>query len=295
MASIDTAACATPLAIGLLAAHELAGAQELVAESGWNQVPADWALFLRHGTVFKISDGEAGIVATAAILPFALRFGWVSMVLVRKSHRRRGLATELLTHCCAQLRAQNLIPVLDATPAGRTVYQPLGFQEGWGITRWRRGSAALVTASIAADAAVRPLRESDWPELLALDAQAFGADRAGLLRLLAGRSQAFACVLERGGRLQGYLLGRDGRVARQLGPVIAATDEDARALLDHALARVQGEVIVDAVDGHTAFHTHLAQAGFAIERGYVRMALGSSPGDFGSAALSFAIAGPELG
>lgn len=295
MASIETAICSAQLPIELLARDELADAQELVAESGWNQVPADWELFLRHGTVFKITEGAAGIVATAAILPFKPRFGWVSMVLVRKSHRRRGLATQLLTHCCAQLRAQNLVPVLDATPAGRTVYQPMGFQDGWGITRWRRGGQAQVHSAVAADPAVRPLRESDWPALLALDAQAFGADRAGLLGLLAARSQVFACALERGGRLHSYLLGRNGRLATQLGPVIAATDADAQALLDHALARVQGEVIVDAIDGHTAFHAYLMQAGFAVERSYVRMAQDTSPGAFGSAALTFAISGPEVG
>ncbi len=278
-----------------LASHELGGALELVAESGWNQVAEDWALFLRCGSVFKITDGEAGIVATAAVLPFPPRFGWISMVLVRKSHRRQGLATDLLQHCCARLRALDLIPVLDATPAGRTVYQPMGFQDGWAITRWRRSGPAPAPAALATGTAVRALHASDWPALLALDGQAFGADRSGLLQSLAERSPAFACVVEREGRLQGYLLGRNGRKATQLGPVVAATDGDAHALLAHALARVPGEALVDALDSHPAFGTLLPAAGFAVERSYVRMAQGTSPGAFGSAELTFAIAGPELG
>jgi ribosomal protein S18 acetylase RimI-like enzyme len=295
MASTESVTHRPALAIESLAADDVAGALALVAEAGWNQVAADWEIFLRHGTVFKISDGEAGIVATAAILPFAPRFGWISMVLVRKSHRRRGLATELLSHCCTRLRAQDLVPLLDATPAGRTVYQPMGFQDGWSITRWRRSGAPPAPWIDAAMDAARPLRESDWPALLALDKQAFGADRAGLLRSLARRSPAFACVVERDGRLQGYLLGRNGRLATQLGPVIAANDADARALLANALERVQGEVLVDAVDGHPAFRACLPEAGFAVERSYVRMAQGTEPDAFGSATLTFSIAGPELG
>jgi GNAT superfamily N-acetyltransferase len=272
--------------------HEAALA--LVAEAGWNQIAADWRLFTDLGEAFAICDDAGRVIATAAILP-ATGFGWISMVLVARTHRRQGLATALLQHGIARLQQQGLVPMLDATPAGRTVYQPLGFRDGWAITRWRRseGDSSLAAAG-AQDFSVRPFTEADWPQVDALDGAAFGADRTAVLRRLHARSRGFACVAQTGGRVTGFLLGRDGRNATQVGPVVAQDVAAAGALLHHALSQLQGPVLVDVLDCHAGLAPQLAQAGFAIERSYTRMALGSTP-NFGDAARMVAIAGPELG
>src|SRR5687768_1400809 len=106
-----------------LSEADLPAAEALVRECGWNQVAADWSLFLRAGEAFKVPAPQGGLAATAAILPYAPRFGWISMVLVGQAHRRQGIATALLEKCVARLREQGLVPVLDATPAGREVYR----------------------------------------------------------------------------------------------------------------------------------------------------------------------------
>ena len=298
--------------VSSLTAADLDGAQALVAESGWNQVRADWELFIELGAAFKVMTANGEVAATAATLPYA-RFGWISMVLVGKRHRRQGLATLLLEHCIARLREQGLVPVLDATPAGRTVYRPLGFNDGWPITRWRRieraaGAEFVIAApdqvggfstrnpSANADAptTVRPLREADWPQLLALDEKAFGSARIALLRRLESRSRSFACLAERDARVVGYLLGRNGRQATQVGPIVAHDQSLAKALLAHALARIDGPVLLDVLDRHTAIPPALAAAGFAAERSLTRMMLDTDT-TFGQADLMVAIAGPELG
>ena len=315
-------------AISALSKAELDGAQALVAEAGWNQVRADWELFTELGDAFKVTARNGEVAATAATLPFA-RFGWISMVLVGKHHRRKGIATALLEHCVARLHEQGLVPMLDATPAGRAVYRQLDFQDGWQITRWRRAARIVIAAprqvrgfstrnpsgtadsipgeetviadlirnpSGTADSAttVRPLRENDWPELSALDEKAFGSARTALLRRLESRSRQFACVAERDGRIAGYLLGRNGRQATQIGPIVAHDPSFAKALLAHALARIDGPVLLDVLDRHTGFPPALTAAGFAVERTYTRMALDSAAA-FGDARLMVAIAGPELG
>ncbi len=280
-------------AIRPLAPHEVAGAQRLVEEAGWNQLPADWQLFADLGRVVCIAAEDGGIAATAATLP-SRGFGWISMVLVRQTHRRRGLASALLQHCIAHLQAEGLVPMLDATPAGRTVYQPLGFTDGWTITRWRRTGGGAPIALPAGSPAVRALEDRDWDGVLALDLQAFGADRAEVLRRLRARSTAFACVTEEQGRITGALLGRDGRKATQVGPVLASTPDAAAALLAHALGRIAGPVLLDAVDLHPGWQALLPGAGFSVERGYTRMALGAAAAN-GDAATLYAIAGPELG
>lgn len=75
---------------------DLAGAQALVVEAGWNQVLADWELFLDLGHALKIENPAGRLDATAATLPYAGGFGWISMVLVTTAKRRQGLATQLL-------------------------------------------------------------------------------------------------------------------------------------------------------------------------------------------------------
>jgi|SRR6185369_16912046 len=275
--------------------EDLEAAQALVVEAGWNQLPEDWELFVQLGSAFKVTTADGAIAATAATLPYAGGCGWISMVLVAQAQRRQGLATMLLTHCIEQLRRDGLVPVLDATPAGRTVYAPIGFQDGWAITRWRRaGSGPALLRGETDAAAARPLRTEDWPRLLELDAAAFGANRAPLLARLAARSAAFACVAERDGRLLGYLLGRNGRLATQIGPVVTADAAAGAALVEHALTRIPGPVLIDVVDRHSGFAGQLANAGFAIERGYTRMTLGAGA-PFGDERLTVAIAGPELG
>src|SRR3954464_9483605 len=101
-------------AIGHLAAAELPDAEALVAEAGWNQVAADWRMFLELGTVYAVRV-EGRVIATAATLPYGGRCAWISMVLGAGDPRRKGLATRLLRRCVDAVLAAGLIPVLDAT------------------------------------------------------------------------------------------------------------------------------------------------------------------------------------
>ena len=270
---------------------DLEGALALVREVGWNQVAADWRIFFELGAAYGLSTPSGGLVATAATLPYPSGLGWISMVLVAHASRRQGIATRLLGRCIAALKAGGIVPVLDATPAGREVYKPLGFRDGWPIQRWRRTASALQTASAPQ---VRPLTDGDWPGLRRLDAAAFGCDRAALLSRLRSRSGGFACVADEGGRLRGFLLGRDGRVATQLGPIVAEDQATAAALSAWAAARIATPVIVDALQRHAGFSRWLAANGFEKERPYTRMALDRDElsGDPGR---MIAIAGPELG
>ncbi len=286
MASTDSEA----LVEAALEVADLGRANALVSEAGWNQNRNDWRIFLELGRGFAVKTGDGRLAATAATLPYPSGFGWISMVLVAKDFRRRGIATRLLERCIRTLCEAGMVPVLDATPAGREVYKPLGFRDGWAMTRWRR----TVAPSASTATGVRALAARDWPELLALDAQAFGCDRAPLLERLRARSRDFACVAENNGRLCGFLLGREGRIAIQMGPIVAENETSAVALAAYASARLPSPLIVDALDRHGELARWLAAHGFEKERPYTRMALGRDE-LFGDSRRCMAIAGPELG
>jgi GNAT superfamily N-acetyltransferase len=283
-----------PSEIGRLELGDLPDAEALVAEAGWNQVAADWRMFLDFGTVYAVrADGR--VIATAATLPYGDCCAWISMVLVATSHRRQGLATRLLDRCIADITAARLVPVLDATPAGRTVYAPLGFQDAWGFARLvSQARSSAGTPSRSDEIAIHPIDDPIWPALCAYDAAAFGADRSAILARMRSRLPPADLFATRDGRVVGLLLGRDGRTAAHLGPLIAEDDAVAGALLERALSRIGGTVFLDLVDAKTGVRAWLEAAGFAPQRPFTRMLLGRRE-SFDDVGRTFAVIGPELG
>jgi len=259
----------------------------------WNQNEADWRLMLKIGRGWGVSLDDGTLAASTLVLPYG-RFAWVSMVLVLPEQRRQGYATHLLRIALADLANRALTPILDATPAGHEVYLQEGFRDTWGFRRFHLQQAS---AAIERPARVRPLRAGDWPQLLALDAQAFGASRERLLRALEPRLPQAALVAEENGALAGYLLGRDGREARQIGPLVARSSAAARALLAEALARVPPPLYLDVVEREPGITAWLESLGCQFQRPFTRMVHGArgtavAPGEAG---LVFCPAGPELG
>jgi GNAT superfamily N-acetyltransferase len=277
-----------------LAAAELPDAEALVREAGWNQVAADWEIFQALGTIYAARAGGR-VVATAAILPYGA-FAWISMVLVAGTQRRHGLGTSLLKRCIAEVVGQGRVPVLDATPAGRPIYQALGFAETWSYHRLERKQTRPSTrfAPQANAAVIGPIADSGWDALCAYDARAFGADRSALLGRLRHRLPAAEWVAKRGDRIVGFLLGRNGRSASHIGPLIAEDDATARALLEHALPAISGPIYGDFADSKTALRAWLEGCGFVAQRPLTRMLLGRASG-FDDEARTFAVVGPEFG
>ena len=273
-----------------LSEKHLAGCLALSTSAHWNQNEADWRLMLGIGYGWGISLDDATLAASTLVLPYG-NFAWVSMVLVLPEQRRQGYATQLLRTALADLGNRGLTPILDATPAGHEVYLHEGFRDTWGFRRFQLNETV---AALERPTQVRALRDSDWPQLLALDARAFGASRERLLRALAARLPKTALVAERSGRLEGFLLGRDGREARQLGPLVARSSDAARALLAGALANVPPPLYLDVVDREPGITAWLASLGFEFQRPFTRMVHGApvAPGD---PALVFCPAGAELG
>jgi GNAT superfamily N-acetyltransferase len=283
------------LAARALRESDLTAAMALSQEAGWNQIVADWRIFLELGRLIGLTREDGRLIATAATLPHGSEFGWISMVLVTASERRQGLARWLLRRCMDELIAQKLVPVLDATPAGRMVYVGLGFDDCWTMRRLVARTAGTPSrAVLKSDASIRSIQKDDWPEIIALDTDVFGADRSGLLRRLAKRLPASALVAERGGRIVGYLLGRDGRNMSQLGPLAAENEDVAMALLSRGITAVPAPLAIDLPDRHGPMGEWLGTLDFKVERPLTRMVYGRSEA-FDDGARLFAIAGPELG
>lgn len=266
-----------------LSVEHLAGCLALSKAANWNQNEADWRLMLGIGHGWGISIAGT-LVASTLVLPFET-FAWISMVLVAPEHRRKGHASHLLRLALEHLKNRGLTPVLDATPAGREVYRLEGFRDTWGFKRYILQKQPRMVATDGA----RALAESDWETVLALDRRAFGASRETLLRDLARRLPQAALAHERG-----YVLGREGREARQIGPLVAHDERSAIALLSQALHAVEPPLYVDVVDHAPELRAWLEAQGFAFQRPFTRMVRGAAHAP-GNQKLVYCVAGPELG
>jgi Acetyltransferase (GNAT) domain/Acetyltransferase (GNAT) family len=256
-----------------------------------NQTPDDWAIFVRHGRVFGVlADGAP--VASGAILPYPDDFAWISMVLVTESRRRARIGTRILETCCNEVGGRGLVAVLDATPAGERVYRPLGFEPMFKLTRWQGRGASAGGNNVKLPAGVRLMTNDDMTAVAALDAAAFGAHRQFLLENFFRRAPRLAFVM--GKDVTGFVLARPGRLAIQIGPLIAANEDAAAELLSAALDSARGPVFLDLADCWNGLAHLLQRRGFTVQRPFLRMGMRREV-PFGDVARTFVIAGPEFG
>lgn len=270
---------------------DVAGGLALSTASDWNQTADDWALFIGRGAVFGRADGAGTLIATAATLAYGEQLGWISMVLVNQAWRRQGLATGLMDDCVQALRARGATPFLDATPAGAGVYRHIGFHEGFAFTRWQ-GSARKPASAQRSNRAVCPAVTGQLDALCVLDRDTSGLARDFLIRDIFGRGGTRALVLDDG---SGFILTRAGVRARQIGPLVASSDDDAIALLDAALEEADGPVFLDVPDRQAGFTQALGKRGFSVQRSFVRMAQVAQAMQLQANAWQYALIGPEFG
>lgn len=275
-----------------LATADISGCMLLSTEAGWNQTENDWRCILASGEAFGLRDRDT-LIASSAILPYGSSFGWICMILVTGSEQRRGHAMRLMQNCIERLEQRGLTAGLDATPAGRTVYLQLGFEDIYPLSRLYAAQVSIERGP-PAGVAIEPLSAAHWPQVLHYDAAAFGGDRASLLKALQHGQPDLAFVARREGALVGYAFGREGRFATQIGPIVADTPDVARDLSVAALGSVRGPMMIDVPDHQRDFCSWLLRGGFEKQRGFTRMLRGRSE-PFDRPHVIMAITGPEFG
>lgn len=264
----------------------------LSAEAGWNQVAADWRFMLQHGSGIGMADEAGQWIASALALPLAPRLSWLGMVLTTKPWRGRGIGTHLLRRCIETVRGRGATAGLDATELGRPVYLPLGFTDVYTLKRWhleKVGESVPPPAGIR----IRRLAASDMLAIAAYDAPRSAMERGAILAHLQSRAPYLCFVAEADQEIVGFVLGRDGRIAHHLGPIVAESEEIALALAAQATLAANPPFIVDVPDRHAGMRRWLEASGAVSPRGFTRMVLGEAPGLAANERI-FAISGPEL-
>ena len=275
---------------------DLPAADELRRLAGWNQTLEDWRRLLwlePRGCFVAVQNGE--VVGTVTTTTYGQALAWIGMMLVLAEHQRCGIGTRLMRQALEYLQGHGVKCVkLDATPAGRPLYEKLGFVPESTLTRCQRPAEGQTQSPERAAAGERELTNAHWEAVDDIDRAAFGVSRDRLLRSLAQDSLA-ALVWPGQGRVVGWGMLRPGANADYLGPLVCSSVEGSLSLVAALLARAGNHsVIWDVPDQNELAKTTAQRFGFVPLRALTRMRLGSNP-VAGNPQAQFAIADPAMG
>jgi GNAT superfamily N-acetyltransferase len=201
---------------------DVPAAADICSRNGWPGMPEHFAFAIAHPDCYPfVLEVGRQIVATGSGLRRGA-VGWVGQISVLAEHRGRGLGTAMTRHVMETLQALGCRTLrLFATPAGRPIYEQLGFV----VDAEYRQLRGPVLPALPAVPELEPLTDDRLSELVALDLAAAGDDRSAQL-------SAF--------RQNGWALGRRGfcLITPWGAPLITAADPEA------------GRVLVDVVRAH---------------------------------------------
>jgi ribosomal protein S18 acetylase RimI-like enzyme len=272
--------------------EDIPEAMEFVLAEGWNQTPEDWKIFLEGPqNVCKAAEIDGKLIGTVASMNYSGRKVWVSMVLVHKDHRGKGISRMLLDTALKELSLCSSIK-LDATDAGLAGYRKFGFVEEYKIVELIHNSFSG-TFSNSKNSSL--IVEEDFPDVVAFDNTAFGADRSGFIGYLRSHYPDKSRIIREENQTKGYSLGREGNKYHRIGPVSSLTSAYARQLIEDCLRTLQDKsVVIDVLEEKTDLIEWLLSLGFTIKRQFTRMYQFENPYP-GRRDLLQVIAGPEFG
>ncbi|HAF23469.1 MAG TPA: hypothetical protein DCK93_11270 [Blastocatellia bacterium] len=277
--------------VRLLRDSDIPAALRLKELAQWNQTENDWLRLLHlepSGCFCATIDGD--VVATTTTTTYGHELAWIGMVLVDPGRRQLGIATKLMHVAIDYLSRAGVTTIkLDATLAGRSLYENLGFKKESLIERWEGIAGTGAVACSPLDTAARR-------EALVLDRRAFGAERSKLIEMLIEDSYVAPLVATKAdGRLTGYALARQGTAAVYVGPLLATGTDAATTLLEGLLSQMSGQrVYIDMNTDFEGGRKILTERGLVKQRDLIRMSYGKES-KAGSSPSIFAIAGPEIG
>jgi GNAT superfamily N-acetyltransferase len=214
----------------------LEGALKLSQEMSWPYLLKDWEFALQLGRGFVVTSAGA-VVGTALWWPYGDTHASTGMIIVSKAVQGRGYGARLMDALLAAARPR--IITLNSTAEGLALYARRGFasigmlHQHHGIPSQRR--------NMLPPGDVRTMVPSDLGAIVGLDHEATGWTRREMLNRLMEVGDGY--VLLRDGIPRGYAISRLFGRGHVIGPVVAESSSDARALIEAALAPL-GSVFV---------------------------------------------------
>lgn len=222
-------------------AADIAAAHALTVELKWPHRAEDWQFVANIGVGF-VALRDSRVVGTVLCWKYGERTSSLGMVIVSPAQQGYGIGRRLTEMALEELGGRAVM--LHATPAGRPLYEKLGFAPVGTLDQHQGAAVQPPLLPLPARERLRPLGVNDTPRLIELASRASGLDRTAVLPVLLESADGIG--LDRDGELIGFALFRRFGRGRAIGPVVAPHDEDsvrAKALIGHWLASNPGMFI----------------------------------------------------
>lgn len=247
-------------------ADHLPRAHRLSAEELWPHQPEDWAFMLRLGDGLVALRGDE-ICGTILWWRHAASVATLGMVLVGRNHRGCGLGRRLVA--AAQEVLRDTPCWLCATPEGLPLYTKRGFEPTEVIVKCVGRARSQDLPPATQPCRVGLSNAAELGDVIDLDAVARGWARPGLIRALAELAEFH--LLHRDGKITGYAATRPFDGGQVIGPIAAASQADARALIRSALVARPGQISRIDTPEHHGLVPWLAEIGLPRKGGGTAM------------------------
>jgi predicted N-acetyltransferase YhbS len=251
-------------------ADDIGAAHALTTELNWPHRADDWRFVVDAGTGF-VAEDASGVVGTALCWKYGRDTASLGMVIVSPARQGAGIGRRLMELLLEELGERTTI--LHATPAGKPLYERLGFREIGTIHQHQGAAFQPPLVSLPPGERLRPIGANDAPRLIELASRASGLDRSALLPALLDVAGSIA--LDRDGELLGFALFRRFGRGYAIGPVVAPDSADssrAKALISHWLALNAGVFVRIDTPGDSGLSEWLEGLGLARVDTVVKMA-----------------------
>ncbi|TKD47047.1 MAG: GNAT family N-acetyltransferase [Mesorhizobium sp.] len=237
----------------------------------WPHRPKDWDLLRRAGHGIVAVDGIGRVFGSAMWFPHGDNFATIGLVITMPRAQAQGGGRWLMEQVLEQCGDRNL--ALNATHPAYPLYISLGFTSE-AIDYMRQGQVPQTLPPMPAlDGELNDLPSDRLGDITALDARAFGTNRARLLALLS--DDASIATLSRGGEVVGYSMCREFGRGHVIGPIVARSDQDAVHLTAVHLKKLAGRFArVDTRERDGVFAEFLQQSSLGVAETVTTMSKG---------------------
>ena len=274
------------------AMRDLESALQLSRAAGWSFRLEEWrvAQVLGQGV---LAEDSGQVIASALCWPYGDAFATYGSIIVAPAMQGRGLGRAMLTRLL-ELTGDRAV-MLNSTAEGLKLYQSFGFNTVGTVHQHvvpgSKGQIADETQSDA-DPQMRTARAEDLSAMIEMDQRAFGAGRPTMIEELLKTGSAV--VIERDGELRAYAICRPFGLGQVIGPVVATSAADAKALIGHFLTANAGQTLRIDIGGETGLGPWLTEKGVPEVGQVTTMIRGQRPPICGPARM-FALASQSFG
>ncbi|KTT10997.1 hypothetical protein NS2R_16395 [Pseudomonas oryzihabitans] len=251
---------------------DLATAHRLSKALQWPHRLEDWQC-LFHTAEGLVLEDDQGVFGTGFCVPQG-DYATIGLVIVADSHQGQGHGRRLMDGLL-QL-AGNRTPLLVATQRGAPLYRSQGFASYEHIYQHQIAALPAMGSPHPLEEQVRTLTLADAPQLETLAQAATGLDRTALLRELLPQAERIV-GLEGSGELRGFALLRPFGRGLSVGPVVAESTEQAKALSLALLRHAEGRYVRFDVTARGALGPWLIDLGIPQVDEVEQMAKGTPP------------------